>query len=605
MKLNKIASAISVAVVSLALTACGSDDNSSSNAAAQAAAAKARAEAQAAQDAAAAKAKADAEAAAKKQAEEAAAAAQSTSNPKDSPVAAEVVASNPFIGGVNVSKQTTVSSANYLRDSGSNYDRAANPSNAYSRGNVTTLTANVQNPYLSNFLIGFEDVDNDGKHPEAADYIGEYVNPVTKQKERLAGSILGGYEVARLNGDKFTAPAVESKTIQEINAPFVEVADKGKLTPANIRTAFANNGDQGGLSGLVGHKSDINVIGQRSSTTGFYGREEINPTVLAEIRAAEAKANAITDIAEKAKALAELDAKYFGNNGYTFSDTRVFGKNYQALESGVGENQAQKTSNSYKGVYDANGNLTSVDSFKLENVQYGRLTANIDALSKDPTESKTDVSLVYRPTTAHGTARSVDTYFYRGTSETTLAQMAAVKAKGAALQYHGHALTYGIGAFADGGAGANGLPTSFGAGSSQATFGNFVQATYDPTKDTVTGSIYNFKSTKPGDNATPFTKQDLVTFSGQVIGNTVTNGSSVRVVDNDKGSFVASFYGANANELGGNVNSMTAGYENSNAWGAVFGAQAGAAPVTGTNWAGGQFGTVSTTTTTTTTTTTP
>lgn len=257
-------------------------------------------------------------------------------------------------------------------------------------------------------------------------------------------------------------------------------------------------------------------------------------------------------------------------------ETRVFGKNYNSYQSGAtGE---QTTANSYIARYNSKNKIGSarVTAATLQNVQYGRLTNNIDVLTRKPSDS--DNPIVYRQFQEHGAPRSVDTYFYRGTNHTTLAQMDALKARGGSVQYYGHALTYGIGPkVPTQTTSANSLPTSYGLSSNEATIGNFVQAKYDISKGTVDGTIYNFINPNATDTAKAddFTRQDLVSFSGNVVGNTVI-GTSTKLGVNETGSLTASFFGANANEIGGQVSSIqrSQGYTTPK-WGAVFGATRG------------------------------
>ena len=71
-------------------------------------------------------------------------------------------------------------------------------------------------------------------------------------------------------------------------------------------------------------------------------------------------------------------------------------------------------------------------------------------------------------------------------------------------------------------------------------------------------------------------KQDnLVGFSGKVFGNTAKGTSQLAYgADKNLGTFKGTFYGKDANELGGSVNSVTDAYGKQN-WGGVFGAQKG------------------------------
>lgn len=252
-------------------------------------------------------------------------------------------------------------------------------------------------------------------------------------------------------------------------------------------------------------------------------------------------------------------------------ETRVFGKNYNDYLTGT-EKTGQAV-NTYKGAYDSRERLSNITPETLQYVQYGRLTNNIDVLANANTSV---VPKIYRQFQQHGADNSVDTYFYRGTHATSIAQMNALKAQGGNIQYYGHALTYGVGPKVQE-AQTGTVPTAYGLGSSEATIGNFVQANYDIAKGTVKGSIYNFINDNVSSTTTnkDFKKQDLISFAGDVSGNTVI-GTADKLGTTEKGTLTASFFGENANELGGSISSITReqGY-GAQKWGAVFGATQG------------------------------
>lgn len=290
----------------------------------------------------------------------------------------------------------------------------------------------------------------------------------------------------------------------------------------------------------------------------------------------------------KAKSDGTVDALY-DESGYTRSvnvannhETRIFGKNFIDYEAG--KTGSQTTANTYKGAYGSNNVLVTdgVVADTLQHVQYGRLTNNIDVLREK--NDKSPQIYAYRQFQEHGAPNSVDTYFYRGTNYTTLDQMKAVIAKGGEVEYYGHALTYGIGPKVEA-TKAGTVPTSYGLASSEATIGNFVYAKYDTAKGTVAGDIYNFINKDVANKPNDFVKQQLVTFTGDVFGNTVV-GKATKLSGNEEGSLTASFFGSQANELGGSISSITReqGYAQPK-WGAVFGAKAEIASDSGlSNW---------------------
>ena len=69
-------------------------------------------------------------------------------------------------------------------------------------------------------------------------------------------------------------------------------------------------------------------------------------------------------------------------------------------------------------------------------------------------------------------------------------------------------------------------------------------------------------------------------FNGKVFGNTAKGESQLAYGPNkDKGTFKGTFFGKNADELGGSVNSVNSEYGKA-AWGGVFGAEKVVAPTT-------------------------
>ena len=142
----------------------------------------------------------------------------------------------------------------------------------------------------------------------------------------------------------------------------------------------------------------------------------------------------------------------------------------------------------------------------------------------------------------------------------------------AVYNYYGHALTYGL----NGASGSAANPESNSVGDSQkvTTLGDFVAAQYNVKDKKLAGNIYNVKFT----NDTNGVQNPLVTFSGNVTGNTVvgtstlTNAVSSSVTDRT-GDLKASFYGNAAQELGGAVNALEGEKYGNSAWGAVFGAK--------------------------------
>ena len=218
----------------------------------------------------------------------------------------------------------------------------------------------------------------------------------------------------------------------------------------------------------------------------------------------------------------------------------------------------------------------------LQKVQYGRVTTNLDLTASGA--NLLPNGFLRAPFEKKGTNDSVDNYFFRGVDETTIEQMNALPSNQVA-RYEGHALMYGIdnnfhGIRTD--HSQKDLPNAFdGTGGKNATahtlgLGNFVEADVNFGTKKVTGDVYNAwleRLDKPG-----VYKDKLVTFNGDVIGNTVI-GTADRTYapGDDEADFRAAFYGSQADEMGGSFNSVKATNKYGSAyevgdWGGVFGA---------------------------------
>ena len=218
----------------------------------------------------------------------------------------------------------------------------------------------------------------------------------------------------------------------------------------------------------------------------------------------------------------------------------------------------------------------------LQKVQYGRVTTNLD-LTANGTKLLPN-GFLRAPFEKKGTGDSVDNYFFRGVDETTIDQMKALPSNQVA-RYEGHALMYGIDNSFHGirtTQSQKDLPNAFdGGGRNDATghtlgLGNFVEADVNFGTKKVVGDVYNAwleQLDKPN-----VYKDKLVTFTGDVIGNTVI-GTADRTYapGNDEADFRAAFFGSQADEMGGSFNSVKATNKYGSAyevgdWGGVFGA---------------------------------
>ena len=259
------------------------------------------------------------------------------------------------------------------------------------------------------------------------------------------------------------------------------------------------------------------------------------------------------------------------------NDVRIFGK-LSTIDENAATNSAQylvknaDTGSDLALTTKADGinGKFDVKEIKLNNVQYGRVTGALDNLTQEQIAGKTYVTAPFADKNFAGNDKQTDVYFYRGLEQTSLDAMNALNNTGV-YQYAGHALMYGIDNTYNGEQGS-GQSNSVAFGTSGEGIGNFVQAAYDSGDRTLIGSVYNVwqKDAEKQD----LTRVDLVTFKGDVEGNSVVNGTADRTysVGEDNAAFKGSFFGDKAQELGGSFNSVTAGYDKSQ-WGGVFGAQ--------------------------------
>ena len=272
--------------------------------------------------------------------------------------------------------------------------------------------------------------------------------------------------------------------------------------------------------------------------------------------------------------------------------TRIFGRYHLAYADSAADSKVKGaktvTMNSYKGAksfiaeYEtdkptkATQYSLGAEPMTLQNVQYGRVTTNLDV---DAGDAGYPDGFIRSPYKHKNDSTAVDNYFYRGTNATTIEQMAALPSDQTAT-YHGHALMYGIDNSFHGG-GARNLPNAFAGATDGLGLGNFVEAQANFGTKRMIGKVYNEWLLDASKAAT--TRDNLVQFQGTITGNTVV-GTADRtyIAGDDNATFKASFFGEKAEELGGSFNSVKdadkygAAY-GSGDWGGVFGASKGAA----------------------------
>ena len=261
------------------------------------------------------------------------------------------------------------------------------------------------------------------------------------------------------------------------------------------------------------------------------------------------------------------DVRIFGNLSNT--DTNLNNSAQYRVKNGDGVAIALNKSTTAGNGEGAAGQF-NVKDLTLNNVQYGRVTGALDNLTATQLAGKTYISADFADKNFAGNNKQTDVYFYRGVNETSLAQMTALDNTGV-YQYAGHALMYGIDNSFNGQQGS-GQSNSVAFGGNGEGIGNFVQAQYNSGDRTLSGSVYNVWDKQVDSGA--LEQIDLVTFGGNVVGNSVVNGTADRtyILGDDKAAFKGSFFGNKAQELGGSFNSITTGYGDSK-WGGVFGAQ--------------------------------
>ena len=272
--------------------------------------------------------------------------------------------------------------------------------------------------------------------------------------------------------------------------------------------------------------------------------------------------------------------------------TRIFGRYHLAYADSAADSKVKGAKpvalNSFKGAksfiaeYEkdkptkATQYSLGAEPMTLQNVQYGRVTTNLDV---DAGEAGYPDGFIRSPYKNKNDSTAVDNYFYRGTNATTIEQMAALPSDQTAT-YHGHALMYGIDNSFHGG-GARNLPNAFAGATDGLGLGNFVEAQANFGTKRMIGKVYNEWLLDASKAAT--TRDNLVQFQGTITGNTVV-GTADRtyIAGDDNATFKASFFGEKAEELGGSFNSVKdadkygAAY-GSGDWGGVFGASKGAA----------------------------
>lgn len=255
----------------------------------------------------------------------------------------------------------------------------------------------------------------------------------------------------------------------------------------------------------------------------------------------------------------------------TDNDARVYGK--LSNKNNTLNNSSRYIYNDTNTVDLGTNSQFKVTPIKLNHVQYGRVTGNLEGVTADTIAGRSYIQADFANKNFNGNTTQTDIYFYRGLSQTAIAAMP----KSGTFEYAGHALMYGIDNSYTG-EDANGQSNSVAFGANAEAIGNFVNATYDADNKTVDGSIYNVWNMDT--DKTEVKSVSLVAFGGDVIGNTIKGNANLTYDEANTASFKGSFYGHNAKEMGGSFNSISDKYGKAE-WGGVFGAKQIDKPATG------------------------
>ncbi|MGP5231183.1 transferrin-binding protein-like solute binding protein [Psychrobacter celer] len=402
-----------------------------------------------------------------------------------------------------------VAAVQTIRSAGSEFDALRNPANS-GKNAAATLLADLplQNKKMTNIVVGAEVLKDD----KDADI-------VTK---RFVGE----------DADSGQEDPTNAASLQTENAKNVLVTS----------TSFADTALNNGLVKTTVTKVPNNVGLGSTYVTDFAGEEAEQTTA----------------------------SRFFGSYYLASENEELENSHSFAIRDAEGNKL-----NNLKGVVNPdNADAFTLDStkIKLDNVQYGRVTANIEPLDQDIVKDlnvQGGNSYYVAPFANKGAENATDVYFYRGLNETAATHM-PTQGK---FEYAGHALMYGIDNSYHGTPVA-GTSNSFSRGAEGEALGNFVQATVDFDTRSVGGSVYNVWL---GDSKKDAAVVDnLVSFNGAIGEANSINGTATRdYVKNDTAAtFHGSFYGDKATEMGGSFNSVTDGQKFGQVgWGGVFGAK--------------------------------
>lgn len=519
----------------------------------------------------------------------------------------------------NLNATATVGGQQYVRGPKAEFDRTLNPT---ATGNETVLNSKrLQNEKLDNILVGRETVQRLDQNEavlrlagEAVDgfsdnssantaglqeYNGSNSTPITITRNKPNFSATGNTQYYDADGNAVAGVKFEYNPNDVAGTSTNPTSNPNVTVTPNGYPLYASNGQP--LLEIGTNKPLYLVVTADTSTTVAGNDIQVNNTIVDPSATPGNPAGSLTSSNADQRGLVgvrrQTDGSYnvFGQEDTTgtrpgvnangsSTSTRIFGNKYRDVTNAASANSYRFVKGLENGEYkDIDANTGSIETIKLNHVQYGRVTSNIDKLNPVATIGK-DGTLYYQSEIVAkdntATNPNVDTYFYRGTGETSVDNMTAFfKDQGnidkGTVSYAGHAVMYGIDNTFHGN---QGNPDTNAPGATDLAIaggGNFVQANVDINERKINGSIFNVWGVAPGVTTTPtkFVKDDLVRFEGKINGNTAKGESQLAYGSEDKGAFKGSFFGPNAEEFGGSVNSIDDGRYGKAAWGGVFGTQ--------------------------------
>lgn len=393
--------------------------------------------------------------------------------------------------------------------------------------------------------------------------------------------------------------------------------NEGQTDPTKADEVIGNT-----LNAGVARPGDINnytkteKMGQQEGMAFVYENGRLNYTKKVEgpdvldkrIARAEFLGNGQNARTDATARLDDSVAEVYGYRTFVAGDS-VTGKNGGVIANSVAQAQAEEYQHSNAPfqrvgmIADRDTNATAADSGaqkvggadheytaagRLQYVQYGRVTSKLDQLTIDNLETgKNIVTLGTKIGSfgGYGDEGTEDHYFYRGVVSTpydadlkaklgqiygsthTDAQGNKTVTPAGMLDYRGHAVTYNLDRNFDLG---DKVPNAIGY-NQYLISGTHAKAAIDLASGTVTGNLYNVWGYSNGqvDNVV---SDNLANFSGKLANNGSIAGTSQKLnpngTVNSDGTFVASLFGPQAQELGGTIKSK----DTYNSWGASFGA---------------------------------